>query len=37
LLRYIATHDFSAFAWYRIAFGAIVLATGYGGLIKWSA
>jgi len=37
LLRYIATHDFSAFAWYRIAFGAIVLATGYGGLINWSA
>lgn len=37
LLRYIATHDFSAFAWYRIAFGVIVLATGYTGLINWSA
>jgi undecaprenyl-diphosphatase len=37
LLRYIATHDFSAFAWYRIAFGAIVLASGYTGLINWSA
>ena len=37
LLRYIATHDFSAFAWYRIAFGAIVLVTGYSGLINWSA
>ena len=36
LLRYIATHDFSAFAWYRIAFGVIVLATGYTGLINWS-
>ena len=37
LLRYIATHDFSAFAWYRMAFGAIVLATGYAGLLNWSA
>jgi undecaprenyl-diphosphatase len=37
LLRYIATHDFSAFAWYRIAFGIIVLATGYTGWISWSA
>ena len=37
LLRYIATHDFSAFAWYRIAFGVIVLATGYAGIVDWSA
>ena len=37
LLRYIATHDFSAFAWYRIAFGIVVLATGYTGLVNWSA
>lgn len=37
LLRYIATHDFSVFAWYRIAFGLIVLATGYADLINWSA
>jgi undecaprenyl-diphosphatase len=36
LLRYIATHDFSAFAWYRIAFGVIVLATGYAGIVDWS-
>jgi len=36
LLRYIATHDFSAFAWYRIAFGVIVLATGYTGIVDWS-
>ena len=28
LLRYIATHDFTVFAWYRIAFGLIVLASG---------
>ena len=37
LLRFIATHDFSAFAWYRIAFGVIVLATGYAGIVDWSA
>ena len=37
LLRYIATHDFCMFAWYRIAFGLIVLATGFTGLVTWSA
>jgi undecaprenyl-diphosphatase len=37
LLRYIATHDFSVFAWYRIVFGIIVLATGYTGWVNWSA
>ena len=37
LLRYIATHNFTAFAWYRIVFGVIVLATGYTGLVNWSA
>ena len=36
LLRYIATHDFTPFAWYRIAFGAVVLATAYTGLVNWS-
>jgi undecaprenyl-diphosphatase len=37
LLRYISTHDFTLFAWYRIAFGAMVLVTGYAGWIDWSA
>ena len=37
LLRYIATHDFTPFAWYRIAFGAVVLVTAYAGLVSWSA
>jgi undecaprenyl-diphosphatase len=37
LLRYIATHDFTPFAWYRIAFGAVVLVTAYTGLVNWSA
>ena len=36
LLRYIATHDFSIFAWYRIAFGIVVLATAWWGLVDWS-
>ncbi len=37
LLKYIATHSFVAFAWYRIAFGGIVLLTAYSGLVKWTA
>jgi len=36
LLRYISTHDFTPFAWYRIAFGIIVLWTGYAGLVRWT-
>ena len=35
LLRYISVHDFSLLAWYRIAFGALVLATGHLGWIDW--
>jgi len=37
LLRYIASHDFTIFAWYRIAFGLVVLATSYSGVVNWSA
>ncbi len=37
LLRYISRHDFTLFAWYRIAFGLVVLATDYLGLVHWSA
>jgi undecaprenyl-diphosphatase len=36
LLRYIATHDFSVFAWYRIVFGALVLLTAFTGLVDWT-
>lgn len=36
LLRYISTHDFTAFAWYRIAFGLVVLATAYTGMVDWT-
>lgn len=36
LIRYIQRHDFVVFAWYRIAFGVIVLATAYSGLVNWT-
>src|SRR4051812_21791710 len=37
LLRYISTHDFKPFAWYRIAFGLVVLATSWFGWVQWTA
>ena len=37
LIRYIATHDFTVFAWYRIVFGVIVLLTAYLGLVTWAS
>ena len=37
LLRYIASHSFVPFAWYRIAFGVVVLATAWSGLVTWAA
>jgi undecaprenyl-diphosphatase len=37
LIRYVATHDFKPFAWYRIAFGLGVLLTFYFGWMTWSA
>jgi undecaprenyl-diphosphatase len=36
LLRYIAAHDFTAFAWYRIAFGLLILLVGYSGALSWT-
>jgi undecaprenyl-diphosphatase len=36
LLRYIASHTFVPFAWYRIAFGIVVLVTAYSGLVTWA-
>jgi undecaprenyl-diphosphatase len=35
LVRYVATHDFKPFAWYRIAFGLVVLLTAYFGWVDW--
>ena len=37
LIRYVATHDFKPFAWYRIAFGVVVLLTAYFGWVDWKA
>jgi len=37
LIRYVATHDFRPFAWYRLAFGALVLLSAYSGWVTWSA
>lgn len=37
LLRFISTHTFSVFAWYRIAFGILILVTAYFGWIDWRA
>lgn len=36
LLRFISTHTFTAFAWYRIAFGLMILITAYTGTIVWA-
>ncbi|HEX5125400.1 MAG TPA: undecaprenyl-diphosphate phosphatase, partial [Rhodocyclaceae bacterium] len=35
LLRYIASHDFTFFAWYRIAFGIVILLTWQMGWVAW--
>lgn len=36
LLRFIANHSYAMFAWYRIVFGLIILATWQFGLVDWS-
>ena len=36
LLKYIASHSFEIFAWYRIAFGLVVLFTAWTGLVSWA-
>ncbi len=36
LLRFISTHDFTAFAWYRIVFGLLVLVTASTGWVVWA-
>jgi undecaprenyl-diphosphatase len=36
LLRYISTHSFTPFAWYRIAFGVLVLVTWSTGWVQWA-
>ncbi|ART64351.1 undecaprenyl-diphosphate phosphatase [Kushneria marisflavi] len=36
LLKFIASHSYAVFAWYRIAFGLLILATWYFGIVDWS-
>ena len=35
LLRFVSNHSFVGFAWYRIAFGILILTTWQVGLIAW--
>jgi undecaprenyl-diphosphatase len=37
LLKFISSHSFEVFAWYRIVFGLVVLATHYTGWVTWAA
>lgn len=37
LVRFVSTHDFKAFAWYRIVFGIVVLITSWTGWVSWTA
>jgi undecaprenyl-diphosphatase len=35
LIKFVSRHDYTLFAWYRIVFGGVVLATAYSGLVDW--
>ncbi|MCW7538254.1 undecaprenyl-diphosphate phosphatase [Aquabacterium sp. A7-Y] len=35
LIRYVSTHDFTIFAWYRIVFGGLVILTAWTGWVEW--
>lgn len=35
LIRFVSTHSFKAFAWYRIAFGLLILLTWQMGWVQW--
>ncbi|MDR9754368.1 undecaprenyl-diphosphate phosphatase [Pseudomonas sp. SZMC_28357] len=37
LLKFIASHSYAVFAWYRIAFGLLILATWVFGWVNWTA
>ena len=36
LLRFVSQHNFNGFAWYRIAFGLLILVTWAMGWVNWS-
>ncbi|MDT3705972.1 MAG: undecaprenyl-diphosphate phosphatase [Thiobacillus sp.] len=35
LTKFVSRHDYTLFAWYRIVFGGVVLATAYFGVVDW--
>jgi undecaprenyl-diphosphatase len=35
LIKFVASHTFVPFAWYRIGFGILILLTSYFGILKW--
>jgi undecaprenyl-diphosphatase len=35
LMRYVASHDFRPFAWYRIGFGLFILISSWAGWVRW--
>jgi undecaprenyl-diphosphatase len=35
LIRYVSRHDFVPFAWYRIAFGLLIVLTAWSGIVQW--
>lgn len=37
LLKFISTHSFVGFAYYRIVFGVVVLVTAWTGVVTWAA
>jgi len=36
LIKYVSSHNFVPFAWYRIAFGLVILATAHFGIVTWA-
>ena len=36
LIRFVSKHDFTLFAWYRIAFGALILLLAWQGVLGWN-
>ena len=34
-VRFVSNHSYEVFAWYRIAFGGVILATWYFGWVSW--
>jgi len=36
LIKYVSSHDFKPFAWYRIAFGILILVSSHMGWVVWT-